>query len=413
MKKYVYILAALSLAGAILSGILLYQHFFPDAKLGLLTCGSGLVNPCITVSQSRFGTVLGIPLASFGLFYYLVILFTLLVADYASDEYPPLALGVLLPVIAFGVAFDVFLGAVLVSMKTLCPLCISTYAVNLLALAVLIVWQRSERTKDGSGLAAFMKKALTYPLDLSHKRAFASAFMLFVILLAFAVFSTGQILRTRTGQMAVSRADVNSFLKGFFGSPRENIDFMDQGIMLGDPGAPVTIVAFTDFLCSACYEFYKVEKFLLSKYPGKVRIVYFNYPLDRSCNQSVKNTVYGNSCYASRAFISAYKQGILEDYTQAHFAMYDALHMNYTPQSPMAVLDTIKPSRRNGMTNHGLASLLQGEEVNEILASHIAIAEKIKVNATPTIYIEGHKMVGVPPVDLMDALVVELLKRKG
>ena len=45
----------------------------------------------------------------------------------------------------------------------------------------------------------------------------------------------------------------------FYQTPAQKIDFPDSGIILGNPEAEVTLYVFTDFLCSACYEFYRIE----------------------------------------------------------------------------------------------------------------------------------------------------------
>ena len=87
MKKFIYLILALAIAGAVLSGILLLQHFYPEAKIGIISCGDGIINPCLSLSQSGYVTLFTIPVAAYGLLWYLLALFILLIADYAGGRY--------------------------------------------------------------------------------------------------------------------------------------------------------------------------------------------------------------------------------------------------------------------------------------------------------------------------------------
>ena len=106
----------------------------------------------------------------------------------------------------------------------------------------------------------------------------------------------------------------SAFLTNFYKQPAENIDLPDTGIVLGNPKADMTIVCFTDFLCSACHEFYKMEKFFFGKYGTASKPCITTIPLDKDCNREMKRTVYANSCIASRAFIAASDAGIIDEY---------------------------------------------------------------------------------------------------
>jgi protein-disulfide isomerase len=53
----------------------------------------------------------------------------------------------------------------------------------------------------------------------------------------------------------------------------------DRGFALGPKDAPVTIVEFSDFQCPFCKTATATIKQVLDKYPGKVRLVFRDYPL--------------------------------------------------------------------------------------------------------------------------------------
>lgn len=51
------------------------------------------------------------------------------------------------------------------------------------------------------------------------------------------------------------------------------------GPTLGPPGAPVTIVEFSDFECPFCRRLASIEKQVLPRFNGRVRVIFKNYPL--------------------------------------------------------------------------------------------------------------------------------------
>jgi hypothetical protein len=99
--------------------------------------------------------------------------------------------------------------------------------------------------------------------------------------------------------------NLNNFVNEFNNTPVEKTHFQNNTLRVGDPAAPLTINVFTDFLCSACYQFYNTEKYLITKFSGKINIIYHHYPLDQSCNPSVSKTIYPNSCISAQAMQAA------------------------------------------------------------------------------------------------------------
>ncbi len=58
--------------------------------------------------------------------------------------------------------------------------------------------------------------------------------------------------------------------------------------ILGDINAPVTLVVFSDTECPYCKRFHIASKQIVSKYEGKVRLVYRHNPLDGLHNKARK-----------------------------------------------------------------------------------------------------------------------------
>jgi len=404
MKKFTYPLLALAVAGAIISGILLIQHYYPDAKIGFISCGQGIFNPCLSLAQSGYATLFTIPVAAYGLLWYLLALFILLIADYAGGRYHAFALALLLPLCVIAVAADAVLGLILIVLGILCPYCVATYGVNIFALALVILWFRSSKEENGFSFFETFRELLSGEPS-PDRKAFYSAFVLFFFLLFFAIFATSQILKIKTEGVKIPEDKTASFLANFYRSPVEKIDFPGTGIVLGNPKAEVTIVAFTDFLCSACYEFYRIETLIFSKYRDRVKTVYYNYPLDSACNSDLKRTVYKNSCIAARAFMAASEGGIVEEYILKHFADYQNTHSRYDQGMAIAAFNQINTGARRGLDEKRFLAMMNSDSTARKIQEHIGLAKQLHINATPTLFIAGRRLVGVPPVEILDQLI--------
>jgi len=413
MKKIVYPLLALAVIGAVLSGMLLIQHYYPDVKLGVISCGDGIVNPCLSLSQSGYSTLFTIPVAAYGLLWFLLALFILLIADYAEGRYHDYALALIMPLSIAAVIADVALGIILIITQLMCKLCIATYAVNIAMLALVIVWYRTAARDAGFSLPGIYRDLILPREPSPDRRAFYSSFVLFIFLLGFAIFSTSYILKMKTEKAKLPEDRTAAFITNFFKTPVEKLDLPDTGIILGNPKAGLTIVAFTDFLCSACYEFYRIESFLLAKYRDRIKIVYYNYPLDMACNREMKRTVYANSCVASRAVIAASDAGILEHYITKHFADYQNTHTRYTPALAITAFNQIKQNERKGINESQFFAAMNSEGTSRRLEEHLKLAKQLRVDATPTLFIGGRRLVGVPPIEIMDRIIKTELEKNN
>ena len=399
----------LSFTGAIISGILLYQHFYPEMQLGFLSCGKGFDNPCITVGQSPYASILGIPLASIGVFYFTLITFLLLIADYAEDYYYHIFMGLALPLVIAGTAADIVLGILMIRIGELCRLCVSTYVINVIMLVLLILYIRhiSDRDKLTEILKGFFRP------DTPDRKAVFSLFIVFVFFLAFSVFSGSNVLKIKAGYGKTPDSQISRLVSGFYGQEAEKIQFPESTMKLGNPDAKVKIYAFTDFLCSACYKFYQLEKYILAKYKNRVEIIYYHYPLDASCNKFMDDSVYPGSCSAARAMYAASAAGFFNEFFFIHFSDYASYKEGFTDEHIKKNLNL--SLKKAGLSDAAAAKFneaMQSSSASAQLAEHINFAEKIKIEATPTVYIAGRKIVGVPPKEFLDAVITSELNKK-
>ena len=97
------IVAALALAGIFIS---LYLTLYKIGVIGELSCSIG---SCETVNTSRWATFLGLPVAAWGLFFYIDVFAIALVGTMPRFEHEPLISVVLTAEAAVGVLFSAWL----------------------------------------------------------------------------------------------------------------------------------------------------------------------------------------------------------------------------------------------------------------------------------------------------------------
>ncbi len=92
-------------------------------------------------------------------------------------------------------------------------------------------------------------------------------------------------------------------------------DYLDAGHRLGPADAPVTILEFADYECPFCRTFQETLNAAEARYPGKIAVVYRNWPL----------AMHRFAYPAARAAECAARQGKFWQYHDLLFAEQDSL----------------------------------------------------------------------------------------
>ncbi len=395
MKKYTLAILMLALAGAVLSGVLAADHYHPGIQERVIACGDALDNPCRALGLSGYAEISGVPIALFGLFYYLFILFTLLAADYAGGRYYGDAVCVLLPLALLALAADVVLAALLLRLGLFCSLCVATYAVNLLVAAALYQWWRKIWRVGGHGFRGSFYSLVR--LSATHDgRAVFALYLLFTFFLFFTVLAAGGLMKTGASGTRIPKNEIAGHVNAFYSTAPESTILPESALTLGEGG--LTISVFTDFLCGACYQFYAVEKDLFARYRGRIRVAYYHYPLDRACNPNVGSSRYPGSCAASRAMIAASRMGIFREYFLAHFGSFERIKRDFSPDVAIAAAAGLADAEE-------FTETMNSRETEESLARDLELARRLGIRATPTIIIGGRRLEGVPPAEILFGII--------
>jgi len=146
----------------------------------------------------------------------------------------------------------------------------------------------------------------------------------------------------------------------------------------GAAAAPVTLVEFSDFQCPFCIAATPQLESVLKAYPGKVKLIFKQFPLDS----------HSQAALAAAAALAANKQG-------KFWGMYDALFAQKGDLSRQRIADLAKAV---GLDVNRFQADLGSSEIKRAVDKDIADGEKINVDSTPTLFVDGQRFNG--PVTL-------------
>jgi protein-disulfide isomerase len=166
-------------------------------------------------------------------------------------------------------------------------------------------------------------------------------------------------------------------------------------IPMGSETAPVTIIEYASMTCPHCADF-EVRTFpkLKEKYidTGKVRFIMREFPLDRT---------------AAAAFMLARCAG-----PDKYYPLIETL---FQQQQKWAVRDPVPPllaiAKQAGLTEESFKSCISDTALlNKVQQTRDRGANKFKVEATPTFFINGQKFSGELSIDDLDKAIQPYLK---
>lgn len=157
----------------------------------------------------------------------------------------------------------------------------------------------------------------------------------------------------------------------------------------GPANAPVTIVEFADFECPFCGGFYPTLKMVEKNYADKVRLVYRQFPL---------TTIHPNAQKAAEASLCANDQGKFWEF-------YDAL---FSDQSRLDVPSLKQRAQTLGLNNAAFNTCLDSGSQAATIQKDRDEAQKIGVNSTPTVFINGRLLGGRAYAEIQEVIEDEL-----
>lgn len=388
------ILLALALVGLASSLASLWVHARMLANPGYLSfCDVNATFSCTTVYQSRYSMFWHTPVALFGAGYYIVVLLLLAGSVRGPESLRENATGHIFALSTVGLGVSLFLAYTsFFVIKAVCLMCLVTYGA--VAGLFLVAGARTPFP-----MTTLPRRAWQDARAVLARPAGLTVVLLFVVAATTAIAFVPRDPAPGAGQAhAQPPADRRAEFLRFWES--------QQRIQIPVPtdGAVVLVVRFSDYQCPACAQTHKDYKPILAKYaarfPGAVKLVLKDFPLERECNAGLARDLHYASCEAAAAARLAHGVGKGE-------AMEDWLYENQTILTPGGVRQAARDI--GGVTDFDARYSAMLEQVK----SDVGLASVLNIRVTPTFFINGVRLEGGLPAEYFDMAIEYELKKAG
>ncbi|HUI73740.1 MAG TPA: thioredoxin domain-containing protein [Candidatus Acidoferrum sp.] len=173
----------------------------------------------------------------------------------------------------------------------------------------------------------------------------------------------------------------------------------DNAPSVGPVDAKVTIVEFADFECPVCRQLHDALEQILPNRP-QVRLIFKDYPIEQ---------IHPWARTAALAGRCAYDQD-----PKAFWKIYDALYNNQDIISAENVWDEVVGFAGNaGLNTDTFKACLASPEAAAAVDASVKNAKLLDVTSTPTLFINGRRVVGADANTIMKYITFDLPSEKG
>lgn len=364
---FVVLLALLGVAvGTYLSAVHIDYELGKPSKLAEV-CSKLARQGCV-VTTGRFGSLLGIPVALWGLGGAAA---TAVVAAMAwrhrASAHDPWR-GLTFGLAALSVLASLLMAALSAVEGSYCPFCVIWYGLNL-----------------GMGVAAWM--ALGEDQDASFGRLFRDTLGVpgLVALAAF-VLSFSAAYSIYAPRHAETRAELEMVMEMMvqekLAEPASTIEL--KGLPARGPeDATLTIVEVADFQCPFCRRLWQSIHDYTEHSTSSVRVAFVHYPLDGKCNPGMEE-IHPHACLAAKAAECARREDEFWEYGDLMFAHQPALERD----------DLLEYAGEIGLDQAAFSTCLDDPRIELEVRRSIARAILLGVDAPPTFFVNGRKFRG-------------------
>lgn len=354
---------------------------------------------CDGVAQTVHSQFFGIPLAYWGMFLYVFIVFLVFVDKLKKVQYfgflrvfkHPLAYISTLGFIAFGVSM--ILAAISIfEIKKICILCVFTYVLDLLIAIIATNWyvRKNEKYTFMDAFWAIYKSFKVSVKDFIHAIEVKKYMISFLVL---ALVASGVLAYTTFSYCFTPQVRRYKEFKQYEKMQKDN-PFRVSGNVLGDENAKVVVYIYTDYRCPICRT-YNVITHRAAKELSGFKLVHKNLPLDTECNSHLAKPFHEGSCMMAKYAIAAENQGRFWD-----------LNSELFEKQPKTEDEVINLAKLMGLNTDKLKVDAYSEETLKSIDRDIESATDLRIDGTPTLVINGKIYSGIKPYyELKDILI--------
>jgi protein-disulfide isomerase len=181
----------------------------------------------------------------------------------------------------------------------------------------------------------------------------------------------------------------------------ENIAKFDlrNAPVFGDPKAPITIVEYGDFQCPVCRNVHDALRGLLPNYP-QVKLIFKEFPLD-NIHPWARTAALAGRC--------AYQQD-----PKAFWKLYDLVYDNQDLISASNAYEKmLEYAGKASLNTDNFKSCLSSPQAAGEVDASMANGKVLDVRSTPTLFINGRRLVGADPHAIQQYIDFEVTRLKS
>lgn len=385
-KMFISFLAVVGFLVTIKLANIYYEANFNPYSLPSF-CSINQYIDCDGIAQTTHSQFFGIPLAYWGMFLYLFIIFMVIVDKLKQIKFlgflevfkNPLMYISALGFISFAASM-ILAGISIFEIKKICILCFLTYFLNLLIATI----------------ATDFSEGILKPFKVSFAD-FIEALKVKKYLVSFLILSSlGGCVLLYTTMSNCFTPQVKRY-KEFkhYEKLRQNNPFTVSGNVLGDKNAKLTVYIYTDYECPICQTYNVIIHRAAQELSG-FKFVHKNLPLDVACNENLKQPFHENACMMSKYAIAAENQGRFWEFNSELFEKQ--------PKNEKAV---IKLAETMGFDIPEFKKDASSKSTNSRLKNDIDSSVDLNIEGTPTIVINGKIYSGIKPYYELKRILME------
>lgn len=371
-QVYAAILTLLSIGGLASSGYLALSHYrnYNDIVYESFCAISRALN-CDTVSQSPYAIFLGAPVAVWGMVGYLFFIAAILFFRDQNKRWMQgwaafTALALVFSTISILLAIVSALW-----IRSYCLMCIATYGINFLSL--YLSWLAGRRFGKGNFIGK-LKDDMTFIRQRSARALFTGVG--FVVLgTAVGIFYPNY---WHFPEIATDSRVEYGFTKA--GSP-----------WIGAKQPVLTITEFTDYMCFQCGKMHRHLRQLVNQYPERIRLVHRHFPLDRTVNPLLSESIHPNSGILSLFAIVGEESG----------KFWEVNDFLFREMREKRAVNLGRITAKLGLEISGLNATINDRKVITRLEKDIRAGLRRKISVTPSYVIGNEVYQGFIPPDVI------------
>ena len=330
---------------------------------------------CDGAAKSSVSQFWGIPLAYWGMFFYLTVFFLTIVDRLKQIKFlkflevfkNPLSYITFLGTVAFACSM-VLAGLSLFKIHKLCVLCVITYFIDLIIALTASSGKFTVIINDfKTTFADFIAGAKKYT------KTFIVLLILAVSFLCYSGITYNFVPHIKKQKAILKYRDIKY-------NP-----YRVKGNTLGAENADVVIELYSDYVCPLCY-IHNIMLHQAVKEFSNIKVVHHNFPFDKECNPYISVNMHPNACFMARGAIAARNQG---NYWEMSSLLYEI--------QPTKMDDMLKLAKQLGFNQEKFIQDFNSPKTGKEIEDELAKAYNLQIDSTPTMYVNGEKVVGVKP----------------